>query len=378
MFCEYCGKKIDEDSNFCEHCGKKILTKKKLSKEKKTGLIIILFLVFFYIFFLELKYFNSPENAINSYLKNRNNNDYENVLKNLNIESGPFTSKEAYLNVTKSTMDSFTIHSCEYDETKQNAVCHVTIETKNDTSQKETFYLEKKEKKRLGIFTDWIIKTNDIKTTKDWHIYLPKDFKAKLANIDLDSYQSNEETKNGYDCYIIPEIFMGDYQLELTLPNEEIIKKEIQVSTNSYTYELKKEDISEEQKSELEQLGTHIIELFYNSSVTKKPFAELETTYNIKKLEETYNKLVHEIEKTDLISFKVNEIAITGIEMTENCNIKITYQMNYNYHLKYETNETKEEHQGTSNDTFYITTQTMEWNDIEKMESLVTYFSKKY
>ena len=52
--------------------------------------------------------------------------------------------------------------------------------------------------------------------------------------------------------------------------------------------------------------------------------------------------------------------------------------MDYEYELNIQTNGKNETHQGKSSDVFYMTVKDIELNEIENIDSLVTYFSKKY
>ena len=52
--------------------------------------------------------------------------------------------------------------------------------------------------------------------------------------------------------------------------------------------------------------------------------------------------------------------------------------MNYQYKFDYKIKEETKSHFGESNDTFYITVKNTDLNEIEKIDSLVSYFSKKH
>ena len=58
--------------------------------------------------------------------------------------------------------------------------------------------------------------------------------------------------------------------------------------------------------------------------------------------------------------------------------IIVTFQMNYSYQFEYFIDKEKKTHEGNSNDIFYLTFKNTELKEIEKIDSLVSYFSKKY
>lgn len=390
MYCEHCGKKIDEDSKFCEFCGTKLTKeepkKEKFQKEKnpnetKILIVIMLIAIFGFIFYQELKYFNSPENAINSFLKDYKNKNYDSILENLNIESTPFTNAEILKTINKDLLNinDFKIIECKSDNS-DTAKCEISYRTnKNGMDSSKTYRLRKKEEKRLGIFTEWIIENQDIEIQNDWVLFLPKDSTGALEGINLFDYRSIENDKNGYDAYKIPIIFKGNYNLEMTTNSGITLKSTVKVNGSNYTYQFNLKDISDEMRNSIKNLGSETIETFYQGIISKKKKEELESNYDISKILSDYETLKAEIESDiTLKEFKIIEIKITGLELKEDGKLFITYQMNYQYTFDYNSKEGTKSHSGESNDTFYITTKNTDLKEIEEIDSLVSYFSKKY
>lgn len=404
MYCEYCGKKMDEDSVFCEHCGKKIeeetkktetkkiearkiekeVVKKRHPAETRILFAIILVVVFGYVFFLELRHFNSPENAMNGIMKDFREQNYQAILENFGIENNEFISSEIFSNVYKDKLDELKIFdyqvvSCDL-KTESKANCTVSYKTsKNGITEQKNYDLVLKEEKKFLLFQDWALEETNVKAINDYILYLPKDSQALLLGKELNNYRSSLNDKDGYDAYKIPKLFNGIYPLEITFSNGMKMSKELAVTKESYTYQFAVSDLTEEYKKQLTDLSENLMNTFYQGIINKTKFEELKTNYDINLLKETYDKLGKDILKdTKLTNFQVGKIRLTDLELTESGEFYLTLQMNYDYTLSYFVNEKETIHNGKSNDTFYIIIKNAEMKEITKLESLVTYFSKKY
>ncbi len=391
MYCEECGKKIDLDSKFCENCGtevkrkqKKILMTTKHPLETKILITLIIISIFGFIFYQELKYFNSPENAINSYLKDCKNQNYDRILENLNISNSEFTSKEMlqkrHINKEEVKINDFKIIGCNYEGDKKTAKCEITYTTdKNSINSTKIYQLKRKESKRLLLFADWEIENQDIEIINDWTLYLPKDASAQLEQIKLDQYRDEQKDKTGYDAYIIPSIFKGNYNLDLKTQNGITLNTIIKVNSSSYTYQFNLKDISEDMKSSLKNLAIETINTFYEGVINNRKKEDLKCNYDIEKILNTYDELKEDIESDiKLKKFEIKNLKITDLNMNEEGNLFVTYQMSYQYEFDYNDKNTTKNHKGESNDTFYITIKNTDLKEIEKIDSLVSYFSKKY
>lgn len=383
MYCENCGKKIDTDSNYCEHCGIKLVKESTTKKENKILLIIGLLIIFGAIFIWELKYFNSPNNAINSYLKNWTNQNYDIIKETLKLEESKFTTNEMFQKVFQNkeefSIKEFHVEECKYNKSKKSATCNISYKTaKNGLSYQKTYNLTREDQNRLLIFANWKIENESFKTINNWILYIPADATAKLENIDLAEYRTPEKDKQGFDAYQIPQIFEGTYHLSLKMNTGMNLEKAINITKKEYTYQFNIQDVSLEFQESVKLLGTNLIETIYNGIANKKNIEELETTYDLTPITETYKTLQKELEKASLTSLKVKEMKVSGIDMSDDGKVFITYQMNYEYDIKYTKNEKELTHHGESNDTFYVTVKNIELKEIEKLDSLVTYFSKKY
>lgn len=388
MYCENCGKKIDDDAIFCEHCGTRLKESKnkletqlpkELSRENKTIIVIIIIIGFVFLFFLELKFFNSPDNAIHNYLKNWENKNYDNILESLNISDSKFTSKEVfskvYPDLNEFNIIDFKVSGCEVQKNKNKAICHITYTTdKKGISYEKDYILEKKEKNRLFLFANWEVIQSDFKVTNDFLLYTPTGSQIYLMNQNLEEYQIKEEMKKGYDCYKIPSIFQGIYPLKVVLENGMSLEKNISITNKDYTYKFNLKDASQELINELENLGKEVVETIYQGIMKKENFESLKINYKIEEIKNTYELLKKDLEESGLTKFEINEIKITNMEMMEDNNLSLSFRMNYRYDLK----DGEKLHSGESNDSFYITLKNLETKEILKLESLVTYFSKKY
>jgi predicted nucleic acid-binding Zn ribbon protein len=387
MYCEFCGKKLDPDAKFCEYCGKEVVnhhihSKKKNPNETKWLLTLIIICLFGFLFYQELRYFNSPENTLNHYLKNIKNQNYDNILSEFNIETNDFISNEIIKRKKNETplIEKFKVEECTYEKESQYAKCKVKYTTtKNHLNTTKTYFLKKKENKRLLLFTDWIIENQDLELIDNFTLYLPKDATGTLEGINLEAYRKFDSDKDGFDAYEIPFMIKGEYNLFLTMMNGLSLTSQIKINSNTYTYLFNLKDISNEMKEKITNIGKEIVEVFYKGIINKKKKEELTSNYDINSILPDYELLKKEIEKKIILkNFEIMDIRIINLDMNDKGNILITYQMNYQYEFDYSLNEDKKNHKGNSNDIFYITIQNTELNNIEAINSLVSYFSKKY
>lgn len=387
MYCEFCGKKIDLDAKYCEHCGKQIKTAKiysfkKNQNETKILITIVLIALFSFLFYQELKYFNSPENAINHYLRNLKNQNLESILNTFNMETNEFTSTSFLKrkSETNENLKSYNILECNYENDKKSAICSVNYTTtKNGISKTKTYRLKKKEEKRFLLFTNWIIENQDIELLEEWTLYLPTSSKGKLEGIDLEKYRDNAKTKDGYDAYTIHPIIKGEYNLTLTTDNGISLNTTININTKEYTYQFTIKDISKEMETQILTIGKELINTFYQGIINHQKREEIKSSYEISEILTEYENLKKEIEKNiTLKKFDVTEIKINNLKMDTEGKIIVTFQMNYSYQFEYFIDKEKKTHEGNSNDIFYLTFKNTELKEIEKIDSLVSYFSKRY
>lgn len=384
MFCEDCGKKIDQDSVFCEYCGSKV---KKISsiitKENKVILILLVFIFFVFLFLWELKCFNSPDNAMNHYLKNWKNHNYDVLIQDLGVEDGPFTTTElfqkAFSKKEEFSIYDFQIRECFYGINKESATCQISYQkNKNGFNYEKTYYLKRNKKNKLFLFADWVIEEHSFQTLKDYVLFLPSNSTATLENIDMSDYRSIDKDKTGYDAYTIPQIFEGTYLLHLKMSNGIDLEKEININKQEYTYQFNIQDISRDYQEQVKSLGVEVIETLYNGVAKGKKFEEITCKRNISSLKGIYENLQKSLSKSFLTSLKVLDMKVTKFEINKDGKIFISFQMDYEYELNIQTNGKNETHQGKSSDVFYMTVKDIELNEIENIDSLVTYFSKKY
>lgn len=378
MYCEHCGKKIDIDSRFCEYCGARVKDiqnendVKHVSKESKTVFFFVLFIGFILLFLFELRYFNSPNNAMQNYLKAWENENYDVILDSLMMEESKFITKDVFLSVFENAKEKdlkkFQVSTCDYENNKREATCSVSFVLKNGNSYEKMYHLKKEENHKMILFTNWKVENDDIEVIQDFLLYLPNATKGTLMNEPLEEYRYVDGDKSGYDCYKIPSLLKANYRLEVDMMGT-TIQKDIFIKRKEYTFAFDNHDLTEESKKKLLLLGKDIVTSFYNSAIGQAESVE-SSDYNFSLTDEIYQKFKHDIASSGLTKFEVNEIKVMHISMKEDGKVVISFQMNYGYTL----NNNKK---GTSNDTFSITFQNIDLKIIESIDSLVTYFSRK-
>ena len=380
MYCGECGAKLKNGANFCGECGSKVPKEKKqvtkkttkehkpLTKQTKIILGVILVIVIsFVIGFNILGHSLSASSVSKKYMEALKASNSDELYETLNIEGDTrFASKEGFSKIYNNDnndlkgISSITLLNITYSSDKKSAIANYRV-VKNDKEMNITVNLTKNDKKKYLFFDTWTVRDDvldmlDITIVNNYTITVPSNSAVKIDDEDVTrNYINSEESKDGLDVYVIPNIFEGSYNISVTLPNKMSVTEEKRISYyyDSYTFDLDLNDLSDEQKDSVGKYSTDFIKSIYSNLINKKTFAELQksNTAITDNLKDTYNDLYSKIVKSDslsLLKFDINDYSITGIRILRNGQLSVTIKYSYNYTIAVKNGDKTEEKTGKS------------------------------
>ena len=156
--------------------------------------------------------------------------------------------------------------------------------------------------------------------------------------------------------YVIPAIFKGDYDVEITLKNGLVMNGKVNIGNSSFKVDdliLNDKDI-DELKSVIEKKINNL----YEAAINSKKFDDIKKDYEYKDsdlsdLEEAYNKFVLFINNSGLREYKLKEFEIDKIDVTDEGYLYITVKADYDYKVKAYLSD--DELSKDASDTIYLT-----------------------
>ena len=360
MYCGECGSKIKKTDTYCGECGAKVEKKEnkkipkkekqiKLTKRKKIILGIIgaflIILIGFYIYF-EHRY--SPESAATRYLDTVINGNVDEIYDALETDKdNPFVSLKKFKEIYKEDASdieviNYKLKDVEYGEEKLTSVVTFSVVTMDD-EEEVMVPLVKSEENKLLIFDNWkITNSNNSYIAYDYEIAVPKNSNVEIDGIKVDkNYLNKNQSNSSVDTYVIPEIFVGDYNIKITLENDIKINDEIHISgyDKTYTADISIDDIEEDALNELETNIKDDINTLYKNIIDKKTWEDVKENYkNVSKdlqneYKDLYDELVRE-EDITLTKFSVTKVDIEDVAIEEG-KFEIDFTFDYDYSIKY-------------------------------------------
>lgn len=392
MFCPECGKKNAEEAKFCEFCGAKIaedskiiLTQKPRKPMKKSTKIIIIVVTLLVVVLggggIILSNNFKPSKIATEYFEALMNNDTDKIYDYIDIPDSEFTTKEIFKKVVE-TEDTDVVNYQVVSEEKSSdglsaqVTFSYTVEGRQ-TPLTETIYLVKDKKNKFLIFDNWKISDGSSLVETDYQITVFKDSTLKLEGIKVDEKYKDDSESSRYDTYVIPALFKGDYDAQITLKNGLTMESKIDVS--GYSSTINTFELSDKNEKSLEEAITDNINKIYKSAIDKKAFNDIKNDFNYKDadlsdLEDAYNSLSKSVTNNELMSYELTDVEIERLSINDDGNLYVTASLEYKYSVKEYFSE--DVVSNSDDDTAYLT---FDYNDGFKLvdfTSLATYFSR--
>lgn len=392
MFCPECGKKNAYDAKFCEFCGVKIAEESKVilpkkpkkPMKKKTKIIIIVVIVLVFVLGgggLILSNNFKPSKIATEYFEALINNDTDKIYDYINIPENEFTTKEIFKKVVE-TEDADVVNYQMVSEEKSSdglsaqVTFSYTVEGRQNPLT-QTIYLVKDKKNKLLIFDNWKISDGSSLVEEDYEITTFKDATLKLEGVTVDKKYKKDSDDSDYDTFVIPALFKGEYDVQMTLKNG--LTTESTLDVGGYSSSLNTLELSDKDEKSLENTIKEDVKKLYDSAIGNKSFSDIKGDFEYKDsdlsdLEDAYGSFARSIQNNELKEYNLTSLDVDRISVTDDGYLYVTVNLEYKYTVKeYFSDDTVSK---SDEDTAYLT---FDYNDgfkLVDMTSLATYFSR--
>lgn len=394
MFCPKCGKKNIEGAKFCEFCGaeikseeKVVLPKKPRKKLNKKHIIIIAVAIILVLLFVIVGVILSnsfkPSKVASEYFLALVDDDSDKVYDFINIPKNEFTTKEVFEKVNKEDDSDLDLVNWEVvseevssDGLSAQVEINYTVEGRQ-TPLSTTIYLVKDSKNKLLIFDNWKISEGSSLVRENYKIKTFKDSTLKLEGIDVDKKYLEENDDDTYDTYVIPALFKGEYNAEITLKNGLKASSKIEVNNSNFSFE--NFELSDKDSDDLESTITSNLGKLYEYALDDKSFDDIKADYeydgaDLGDLEDAYKQFLLFIKSSGLRKYELNDINVEKITVTEKGYIYVTVVADYDYAAKAYLSD--DDIEKSDEDTCYLTFDYKDGFKLVDMSSLATTFSR--
>ena len=392
MFCPECGKKNENGAQFCEHCGAKIAEESKVvlpkapRKPMKKKTIIIISIISALVIILVvggivLSNNFKPSKIATNYFVALMNNDTNKIYDYINIPDSEFTTKKIFTEVVdtkKVDLLNYKVVSEEKSTDGLSAQVKISYTLEGDKEPlTTTIYLVKDKKNKLLIFDNWKISDGSSLIEEDYSITVYKGATVKLEGVEVKEKYKEKSSSERYDTYVIPAIFKGEYNAEVTLKNG--LKTESVLDTTGYDSSLTDFELSDSEEKELTNSIKDYVGKLYKAALEGKSFDDIKKDYEYKDsdlddLEDAYKSFVSSIKNSGLTKYSLKDVEISRYSINTDGYLYVTVNTEYDYTVKsYFSEETVD---NDDEDTAYLTFDYSDGFKLVDMTSLATYFSR--
>lgn len=361
MFCEKCGKKNIKGAKYCEECGTKLESniKKEVIKNKKILIIVAAIILSLTCIYTIISKSFKPENIAKKYFVAVMNADADKIYDYLDLKEEKFTTKKIFKNVysiKKQDLINYSISSVDKSDDGLTATVKINYTLKgNAKSESANINLIKDKNNKYLIFDNWQISDKYIETVKNFELTAPKNSKVTVEGILLDKkYKQDSKTD---DVYKLPELFKGNYKVNVTLKNGLNLEDDISV-TSAKNADLNNLNISTKDEKKLQKNLPDIIEKLYEYAIEEKPFEEIKKEYDydgadLKDLESSYNSFMKAVSAGGLKTFKVKKLKINNTKFDDST-VKVTADVDFDYTATYKVLDKEKNTSGNNDDIMYF------------------------
>lgn len=392
MFCPECGKKNENGAQFCEHCGAKIAEESKVvlpkapRKPMKKKTIVIISIISALVIILVvggivLSNNFKPSKIATNYFVALMNNDTNKIYDYINIPDSEFTTKKIFTEVVdtkKVDLLNYKVVSEEKSTDGLSAQVKISYTLEGDKEPlTTTIYLVKDKKNKLLIFDNWKISDGSSLIEEDYSITVYKGATVKLEGVEVKEKYKEKSSSERYDTYVIPAIFKGEYNAEVTLKNG--LKTESVLDTTGYDSSLTDFELSDSEEKELTNSIKDYVGKLYKAALEGKSFDDIKKDYEYKDsdlddLEDAYKSFVSSIKNSGLTKYSLKDVEISRYSINTDGYLYVTVNTEYDYTVKsYFSEETVD---NDDEDTAYLTFDYSDGFKLVDMTSLATYFSR--
>ena len=303
------------------------------------------------------------------------------LMKDDAVKIDEFTTKKIFTEVNDNEEEDLVNYQVVSEEISTDGLSaqvkiSYTVEGRQ-TPLTKTIYLVKDKNNKMLIFDNWKISEGSSLVEEDYEITVFKDATLKLEGVEVDKKYKDDSSSDRYDTYVIPALFKGEYDAEVTLKNGLTTESKIDVS--GYSSSINTFELSDKNEKALEESIKENVNKIYKSAIEKKAFSDIKGDFEYKDsdlddLEDAYTSLARSVQNNDLTAYDVTDIEVDRLSVTEDGYLYVTVSLDYKYSVKEYFSE--DIVSNSDDDTAYLT---FDYNDGFKLvdfTSLSTYFSR--
>lgn len=442
MFCENCGTKNADGAAFCENCGAKLTSeapaeqaisdmqggapftvssatyaqpavqvqnvpRKPMSKKTKALIIVAIVLaVALFGGFQLLKSMASPQKVAKGYFESFINGNYEQAYSYLDVTESEFITAENFARAMKEQYGEGEEKVLNYSVTEAKLNGYVPTEgdknllkkvyNVNYTKQGDSdtypmsITLLKQNKKKFLFFDDYKVAVSDY-IANSCEFRVPSGTTLYINGVLVsDKYKyENEDEYSYYDCYLIPSMFEGNYDIKVT--GSYMKDKELTVYVDdydNYNY-VNYVELNDETVASLEAMAEEYIKAYVTAAMAGKEFTSLSDYFgedaNVYSIEKNYNNMASKSFDSEK-GTGVKDVVLGAFEFSENVEyslgsyycVECDYQYDYKSYYKYWSDDEPEEYSPEEYETettdVYFVFENGEWKVSDGYPSLYFYY----
>ena len=273
---------------------------------KRTAIGIMVFAVFCGI----ESFYGRPEAVAERYCKAYVKENWKKTGHLSDLPSNEYVALDKYVTYMKKNastgMSSYQIkeakddHQLKIESGGSQRAFDVTYRRKGK-SEKETVILQKQKNRRLLLFANWKI-SSDQMIANDFNLYIPSGSEAWIDGVQLAKDDKVKDDSDGLDQYKI-SLFEGEHKIKVNVPWFDTYQSEFKASDKG-SATISKMKISEKGKKKLDKKMKEILAAYVKAAKGGKTFREVSGLFEKnseykKENKEFYNDLKEQLDSAD-------------------------------------------------------------------------------
>ena len=265
--CAHCGKMLKPNSHFCNGCGTPVAAapitrpvsaaprpgafsatfkREPPVQKRKMNIWALACVAGVVLFFVIGNVVTDPLYLAKTYASAVYKQRYSSIYPLLDVRNEGLTSRDVFEKMLSKSTNNISVgnivnyeiiessrpgSSNEQELSKNYTIQYVVQDSGATRTQRITFVRHKDN--ILLFFPKWKIAADSF-IARNYSIIVPSGAEVMIDNVRLGSkYLSTDKTRAYYDTHVIPDIFIGEYEVQVSLPFAETNKRNIRASNNN-------------------------------------------------------------------------------------------------------------------------------------------------
>ena len=295
-------------------------SQKKIVKRAALGIVI------FAIFCIAENFYGRPEAVAERYCKAYMNENWKKAGRLSDLPENAYVTLDEYVSYMEKNAVA-DIKNYQIKESKEDRQTKIEsggrqraftvtyqVKEKSGKAKKETLMLQKQKNRRLLLFADWKI-SSDQMIAKDFNLYIPAGAEAWIEGSKLTKAYKVKDDSDGLDQYKV-SLFEGEHRIKVNVPWFKPYSSKFQASDKGSTT-ISKMKVSESGKKKLDKKMKKILETYVKAAKNGKAFSEVSGLFEKnsayeKENKEFYNDLKEQLNSSD--GYTIKDAALDNYE----------------------------------------------------------------